>query len=114
MKRYSFANSIPEFQELIDEDKEMAFQYAYSKTFRHWQRYVWLIVPSIVGLLLAEVFESNIVQCFIIVLTVVLAMTLSDQMTKPIFKRYLLHYIQIKKESSEQTFESRFSRNLNP
>ncbi|BDS05264.1 hypothetical protein NT6N_03040 [Oceaniferula spumae] len=110
MKRYSFAESIPEFQDLADEDKKAAFKYAYLKKFRHWQPYVWLIIPVIVGTWLSTIVGSNAVQSLIVGITVVSAMTLSDYMTKPIFKKYLLNYIQIKKDKSNQTFESIISR----
>ena len=106
MKRYSFAESIPEFKELPNEDKKAAFQYAYTKKFRHWQPYVWLIIPAIVGTWLSTIVGNNTVQSLIVALTVALALTLSDYMTKPIFKKHLLDYIQIKKDSSNQTFES--------
>ena len=110
MKRYSFAESITEFQDLPEEDKKPAFQYAYGKTFRHWQTYVWLILPCILGGLLGATVRGNTAQSLIVGFTVVLAMTLSGYMTKPIFRKHLLDYIQIQKDRSNQTIESIISQ----
>lgn len=106
MKRYSFAESISEFQDLAEEDKKEAFRYAYGKRFHHWQTYVWFIIPFILGILMVEIAKSNTVPSLIVGFTVVLAMTFSDYMTKPIFRKHLLDYIQIQKESSNQNFEA--------